>query len=36
MQRLLILGAGISGHTAALHAWKKLKGEHEVMVISTN
>ncbi|TNE72495.1 NAD(P)/FAD-dependent oxidoreductase [bacterium] len=36
MQRLLILGAGISGHTAALHAWKKLKGTHEVMVVSPN
>ena len=36
MKRLLILGAGISGHTAALHAWNKLKGEHEVMVVSPN
>lgn len=36
MKRLLILGAGISGHTAALHAWKKLKGKHEVVVVSPN
>lgn len=36
MARLVILGAGISGHTAALHAWRKLKGKHELIVISPN
>jgi sulfide:quinone oxidoreductase len=36
MARLLILGAGISGHTAAQHASRQLSGEHEVMVVSPN
>ncbi len=36
MARLLILGAGISGHTAALTARKKLGKEHEVVVVSPN
>lgn len=37
MARLLILGAGVAGHTAALHARSKLSGtEHEVVVISPN
>jgi sulfide:quinone oxidoreductase len=35
MSRLVILGAGIAGHTAALHACNKLK-DHELMVISPN
>lgn len=36
MARLLILGAGISGQTAALHARKKLGSKHEVVVVSPN
>jgi sulfide:quinone oxidoreductase len=36
MGRLVILGAGVSGHTAAMHAWNKLKGSHEVVVITPN
>ena len=36
MGRLVILGAGIAGHTAALHASRKLKGSHELIVISPN
>lgn len=34
--RLVILGAGIAGHTAALHAKNKLGSKHEVVVISPN
>lgn len=36
MARLLILGAGIAGQTAALHARRKLSSKHEVVVISPN
>ncbi|MBN3035931.1 MAG: FAD-dependent oxidoreductase [Bacteroidales bacterium] len=36
MSRLLILGAGIAGHTAAMHARRKLRRPHEVMVVSPN
>ncbi len=36
MAKVLILGAGISGHTAALAARRKLKKEHEVIVVSPN
>jgi sulfide:quinone oxidoreductase len=36
MARLLIMGAGVSGHTAALHAHRKLKRDHEVVVVSPN
>lgn len=36
MARLVILGAGIAGHTAALHARRKLDRDHEVVVISPN
>lgn len=36
MARLLILGAGIAGHTAAMHARRKLQREHEVVVVSPN
>ncbi len=36
MARLLILGAGISGQTAALHAKRRLAGRHEVVVVSPN
>jgi sulfide:quinone oxidoreductase len=35
MARILILGAGVAGHTAALHA-KRLLGKHEVIVVSPN
>lgn len=36
MARVLILGAGISGHTAALAAKRKLGKNHEVVVVSPN
>ena len=36
MARLLILGAGIAGQTAALHAKNKLGSKHEVVVVSPN
>lgn len=36
MARLLILGAGIAGQTAALHARKRLGRSHEVVVVSPN
>jgi len=36
MARLLILGAGIAGHTAAMHAKRKLHRSHEVVVVSPN
>jgi sulfide:quinone oxidoreductase len=34
MARVVILGAGIAGHTAALHLRRWLRREHEVIVIS--
>ncbi len=36
MSRVVVLGAGISGHTAALHLRRKLGKEHEVVVVSPN
>lgn len=36
MARIVILGAGISGHVAASHLRRKLKKEHEVVVVSPN
>lgn len=36
MARLVILGAGIAGQTAALHARRRLGRNHEVIVISPN
>jgi sulfide:quinone oxidoreductase len=36
MAKVLILGAGIAGHTAALVARKKLGKQHEVVVVSPN
>jgi sulfide:quinone oxidoreductase len=36
MSRVLILGAGVSGHTAAAFARKWLGGRHEVAVVSPN
>ncbi len=36
MARLLILGAGIAGQTAALHAKHKLGTKHEIVVVSPN
>ena len=35
MARILILGAGVAGHTAAMYA-KKMLGKHEVTVVSPN
>ena len=36
MPRIVVLGAGVSGHTAALHARRKLGRGHEVVVVSPN
>ena len=36
MARVVVLGAGISGHTAALHLKRRLKKDHEVVVVSPN
>ncbi len=36
MARLLILGSGIAGQTAALHAKRKVGKRHEIVVISPN
>ena len=36
MARVVILGAGISGHTAALHLRRLLGKDHEVVVVSPN
>ena len=36
MSKIVILGAGIAGHTAAAHLRRKLGREHEVLVVSPN
>lgn len=36
MARIVVLGAGISGHTAALHLRRKLGRAHQVTVVSPN
>jgi len=36
MSKIVILGAGISGHVAASHLRRKLSKEHEVLVVSPN
>jgi sulfide:quinone oxidoreductase len=36
MARVVVLGAGVSGHTAALYLKKKLGRAHEVIVVSPN
>ena len=36
MAKVVVLGAGISGHTAALEAKRKLGKSHEVVVVSPN
>ncbi|MDZ7612746.1 MAG: tryptophan 7-halogenase [Flavobacteriaceae bacterium] len=36
MAKVLVLGAGVAGHTAALLLKRKLKKDHEVTVISPN
>jgi sulfide:quinone oxidoreductase len=36
MARIVVLGAGISGHTAALHLHRLLKSPHEVLVVTPN
>jgi sulfide:quinone oxidoreductase len=36
MARVVVLGAGISGHTAALHLRRKLGKQHEVVVVTPN
>lgn len=36
MARVIVLGAGVSGHTAALYLRKKLNKSHEVIVVSPN
>jgi sulfide:quinone oxidoreductase len=36
MSKIVVLGAGISGHVAASHLRRKLAKEHEVVVVSPN
>ncbi|MGV7107853.1 NAD(P)/FAD-dependent oxidoreductase [Flavobacterium sp. U410] len=36
MSKIVIVGAGIAGHTAAAHLRRKLGKEHEVLVVSPN
>lgn len=36
MSKIVVLGAGISGHVAASHLRRKLPKEHEVVVVSPN
>ncbi len=36
MSRIVVLGAGISGHVAASHLRRKLSKEHDVIVVSPN
>jgi len=36
MTRVVVLGAGISGHTAALILRRNLPREHDVLVVSPN
>ena len=36
MARILILGAGVAGHTAAQHAKRLLGNKHEITVITPN
>ena len=36
MAEIVILGAGVSGHTAALHLRRLLGREHRVTVVSPN
>jgi sulfide:quinone oxidoreductase len=36
MARVVVLGAGVSGHTAALHLRRRLGRKHEVVVVSPN
>jgi len=36
MARVVVLGAGISGHTAALHLRRSLGKGHEVVVVTPN
>ncbi len=36
MSKIVVLGAGISGHVAATHLRRKLSKEHEIVVVSPN
>src|SRR5512144_427073 len=36
MSRIVILGAGIAGHTAARHLHKMVGKQHEIVVVSPN
>lgn len=36
MSKIVVLGAGIAGHTAACHLRRKLSKEHQVLVVSPN
>lgn len=36
MARVVVLGAGVSGHTAALYLKKRLGKAHEFVVVSPN
>ena len=34
MARVVVMGAGVSGHTAALYLRRNLRSQHEVVVVS--
>ena len=36
MARVVVLGAGVAGHTAALHLRRMLPKTHDVIVVSPN
>ena len=36
MAKVVVLGAGVSGHTAALTLKRKLEAKHEIIVVSPN
>jgi sulfide:quinone oxidoreductase len=36
MSKIVILGAGIAGHTAARHLHTLLPAEHQIVVVSPN
>ena len=36
MARVVVLGAGVAGHTAAMELRRKLGREHEVVVVTPN
>lgn len=36
MARVVVLGAGIAGHTATLHLRRRLRPEHDAVVVTPN